>query len=174
MKRRHRDGALAFAGAYAVGAFMGGTVLASAAIVASKNPRIDVTPVVVAGLSLFVPVLGPIGLGTVVAGGYTVLLAQSKESTGVAIGIVLAPFAYGVSIASIVDGVMQGVCLGQALGWSDPERSPSGVPRAAAGWRTVRSVFAATPMVLPPVRAPFASADRGLPTAMGVALPGRW
>ncbi|NOU26926.1 MAG: hypothetical protein HOO96_03375 [Polyangiaceae bacterium] len=174
MKRRHRDGALAFAGAYAVGAFMGGTVLASAAIVASKNPRINVTPLVVAGLSLFVPVLGPVGLGAVGAGGYTVLLAQTKDSTGLAVGIVLAPFAYAASIGAIVDGVMQGVCLSQALGWSDPERSPSGASRAAAGWRAARSVFAVEPMVLPPVRAPFASADRGLPTAMGVALPGRW
>ena len=171
---RLRDGAAA-----ALGGIFTGLVLSHDA----KNPGSDSSAALKwVAVPLFTPVIGPIFLGGAVAIGYTAILFTSGSGTGeggggayVALTIVFAPLAYGFSALAVADGIMQGVFLKQAFGWSDPARPSSLASRVHPTiGRTLRSV---TPMIVPEVQAPAwvsASAARGLPSAVGLQLPVTW
>jgi hypothetical protein len=178
MRRRHVEGALGFIGAYgaaaATGAVFTGLVLSHD----QKNPGSDSSAYLGAvAVPLFTPVVGPVFLGGLVAVGYTALLFSTGGGDGgayVVLGLAFAPLAYGFSALAIADGVMQGVFLGQAFGWSDPPRSSMAARPAPSLGRRLLSV---TPMLVAEVQAPAwlsAAQARGLPSAVGLQLPGTW
>jgi hypothetical protein len=99
-KRQALEGAAIFAGTYVVAAGMGTTIL--------YITRGDLQSW---ALPLFIPVLGPIYVGGRLAVEFTQLAAQTKDMRLLA--VLLAPFAYGAALVSIVDGVLQGYGIGR-------------------------------------------------------------
>ncbi len=183
LRRHHLEGALGFAGTYGAAAGVGGIITGLVLSHDADNPGSDGRAALKwVALPLFTPVVGPIFLGGAVAINYTVMLFTSGSTNGeggagvyVALAVILAPVAYGFSALAIVDGVMQGAFLKQALGWSDPPRSASTTTRAKPiAWRTLLTI---APMVVPEVQAPaWASAfpASGLPSAVGLQVPVVW
>jgi hypothetical protein len=124
---------------------------------ASLQRRVGSSPV-----SSFTPVVGPIFLGGLVAVGYTAVLFSTGGGDGgayIVLGIAFAPLAYGFSALAIADGIMQGVFLKQAFGWSDPPRSSMAAqPVPSVG----RRLLSMTPMIVPEVQPPAGGATAGV------------
>lgn len=179
---RHRvNGALGFAGTYGGAAAAGGVFTGLVLEHDRKNPGSDSSGYLAAvAVPLFTPVVGPIILGGLVAVGYTGILFTSGRGSGenggrayVVLNVAFAPVAYGFSALAIADGIMQGVFLKQALGWSDPPRpSSAALTKPTMGQR----LLTVSPMVIPEAQAPtwIAVSARGLPSAVGLQLPLTW
>jgi hypothetical protein len=131
------------------------------ALHARANPKDDVDFLLYGvSLPLLVPVAGPIYFGGLVGYVTTLSLATSSGSAS-GLALALAPLGYGLTIVSVVDGVLQAKFLGQAFASESPAAS-----RASLGIRLSPIAIPAIPSPLAPV-----GSARGLPAALGIGVP---